>query len=87
VDELKRMGAQVKVESSVAVIEGPNRLTGAPVSATDLRAGAAVVIAGLAAEGVTEVHNIKYIDRGYEDFTGKLKLLGADIKRFPEDTV
>lgn len=86
VDELKRMGAQVKVEGSIAVIEGPNRLTGAPVSAIDLRAGAAVVIAGLAAEGRTEVHNIKYIDRGYEDFTGKLKALGADIERVPEDT-
>lgn len=81
VDELKRMGAQIRVEGSTAVIEGPCRLTGAPVSASDLRAGAAVVIAGLAAEGCTTVHNIKYIDRGYEHFSDKLRALGADIKR------
>ena len=81
VDELKRMGAQIKVEGNIAVIEGPVKLTGAPVNAIDLRAGAAVVLAGLAAEGKTEVHCIKYIDRGYEDFTGKLKALGADIVR------
>lgn len=85
VDELKRMGAQIKVESSIAVIEGTIRLSGAPVSAIDLRAGAAAVIAGLAAEGKTEVHCIKYIDRGYEDFTGKLKALGADIERVNEE--
>lgn len=81
VDELKRMGAQIKVEGNIAVIEGPVRLTGAPVNAIDLRAGAAAVLAGLAAEGRTEVHCIKYIDRGYEDFTGKLSALGADIVR------
>ena len=80
-DELKRMGAKIRVDGSVAVVEGPCRLTGAPVNAIDLRAGAAVVIAGLAAEGTTEVHNIKYIDRGYEDLVGKLKGLGADIQR------
>lgn len=85
VDELKRMGAQIKVEGNIAVIEGPVRLTGAPVNAIDLRAGAAVVLAGLAAEGKSEVHCIKYIDRGYEDFTGKLKALGADIAREQED--
>lgn len=84
VDELKRMGAQIRVEGSIAVIEGPCRLSGAPVNAIDLRAGAAVVIAGLTAEGTTEVHSIKYIDRGYEDFVGKLKNLGADIKRVRE---
>lgn len=84
VDELKRMGAKIKVEGSIAVIEGPIRLSGAPVSAIDLRAGAAVVIAGLAAEGQTEVHNIKYIDRGYEDFVGKLRSLGAEIRREAE---
>jgi UDP-N-acetylglucosamine 1-carboxyvinyltransferase len=84
VDELKRMGAQIKVDGRVAVVEGPCRLSGAPVKATDLRAGAAVVIAGLAAEGKTEVHNIKYIDRGYEKFEEKLKSLGADIKRVSE---
>ena len=81
VDELKRMGAHIKVEGNIAVIEGPVGLTGAPVNAIDLRAGAAAVLAGLAAEGRTEVHCIKYIDRGYEDFTGKLSALGADIVR------
>ncbi len=86
VDELKRMGAQIKVEGNIAVIEGPMHLSGAPVNAIDLRAGAAVVIAGLIAEGKTEVHCIKYIDRGYEDFTGKLKALGADIERVIEES-
>lgn len=89
VEELKRMGAKIRVEGSIAVIEGPNSLSGAPVSASDLRAGAAVVIAGLAAEGKTEVNNIKYIDRGYENFVGKLKALGADIERIkvPEEAL
>lgn len=81
VDELKRMGAKIRVDGSVAIVEGNCGLSGAPVNAIDLRAGAAVVIAGLAAEGTTEVHNIKYIDRGYEDFAGKLEHLGADIHR------
>jgi len=81
VDELKRMGAKIRVDSGVAVVEGPCRLTGAQVNAIDLRAGAAIVIAGLAAEGTTEVRNVKYIDRGYEDFVGKLRRLGADIHR------
>lgn len=84
IDELKRMGAQIKVEGRIAVIEGPVRLTGAPVSATDLRAGAALVIAGLSAEGTTEVHNIKYIDRGYENLVEKLTKLGAEISRVEE---
>ena len=84
VDELKRLGAKIRVDGSVAVVEGPCMLSGAQVNAIDLRAGAAVVIAGLAAEGTTEVHNIKYIDRGYEDFVGKLKQLGADISRVKE---
>ncbi|MCX7747142.1 MAG: UDP-N-acetylglucosamine 1-carboxyvinyltransferase [Clostridia bacterium] len=81
VDELKRMGAKIKVEGRIAVIEGTPQLSGAPVKATDLRAGAAMVIAGLIAEGKTEVHDIKYIDRGYEDLEGKLRSLGADIER------
>ena len=81
VDELKRMGARIKVEGRMAVVEGVPKLTGAPVKALDLRAGAAVVIAGLAAEGVTVVENIKYIDRGYEKFAEKLQGIGADIKR------
>lgn len=84
-DELKRMGAKIKVEGSLAIVEGPSGLSGAHVNAIDLRAGAAVVIAGLIAEGTTEVHNIKYIDRGYEDFVGKLQKLGADIRRVEEE--
>ncbi|RCX09087.1 UDP-N-acetylglucosamine 1-carboxyvinyltransferase [Anaerobacterium chartisolvens] len=81
VDELNRMGAKIKVEGRMAVIEGVERLSGAPIRATDLRAGAAMVIAGLIAEGYTEVYDIKYIDRGYEAFELKLRSLGADIKR------
>jgi UDP-N-acetylglucosamine 1-carboxyvinyltransferase len=81
VDEIKRMGALMKVEGRMAVIEGAVNLTGAPTKATDLRAGAALVIAGLIAKGRTEVHNVYYIDRGYEDMEIKLKKLGAEIKR------
>lgn len=84
-DELKRMGAKIKVEGSLAIVEGTCSLSGAHVNAIDLRAGAAVVIAGLIAEGTTEVHNIKYIDRGYENFVGKLQQLGADIRRVEEE--
>jgi UDP-N-acetylglucosamine 1-carboxyvinyltransferase len=65
----------------VAIIDGVDKLTGAPVTATDLRAGAALVVAGLMAEGVTEINNVKYIDRGYENIDKKLISLGADIKR------
>jgi UDP-N-acetylglucosamine 1-carboxyvinyltransferase len=81
VDELKRMGADIKVEGRVAVIEGIESLSGARVSATDLRAGAALVIAGLMAKGETEVCNLFHIDRGYENLDGKLASLGAEIKR------
>ncbi|HWR61859.1 MAG TPA: UDP-N-acetylglucosamine 1-carboxyvinyltransferase [Clostridia bacterium] len=81
VDELKRMGANIKVEGRIAIIEGINRLSGSPVHATDLRAGAAMVIAGLAAEGETEISNLKHIDRGYENMVEKLKSLGANITR------
>lgn len=81
VDELRRMGAKIRANGGMAIIEGPVPLTGAQVNAIDLRAGAAVVLAGLAAEGRTEVSNVKYIDRGYEDFVGKLQSLGADICR------
>ena len=80
-DELTRMGACVKVEGNTAIIDGVDKLTGARVSAPDLRAGAALVIAGLAAEGITIVDNIVYIQRGYENFEGKLKSLGAEIER------
>ena len=80
VDELARMGASVKVEGNVAVISGVERFTGARVSAPDLRAGAALVIAGLAAEGITIVDDIYYIERGYEDIVRKLSGIGADIR-------
>lgn len=81
VEELRRMGANVSVDGRIAVVEGGGVLTGSPVSSTDLRAGAALVIAGLMAEGVTEIYNIKYIDRGYENFETKLRGLGAQITR------
>lgn len=81
VDELTRMGAQIKVESNIAIITGVNGYTGARVSAPDLRAGAALVIAGLAADGVTIIDDIQYIQRGYENFEGKLSELGAQIER------
>ena len=79
VDELRRMGADISVDGKVAVIEGVGHLMGAPVTAPDLRAGAALVIAGLAARGVTEVEDIYHIERGYENFQDKLRSLGADI--------
>ena len=75
------MGAVVKVEGNTAIIDGVENLTGARISAPDLRAGAALVIAGLAADGVTVVDDIVYIQRGYEDFEGKLRGLGAEIER------
>jgi UDP-N-acetylglucosamine 1-carboxyvinyltransferase len=81
IEEIRRMGAIIKVEDRVAIIEGVDRLTGAPVVATDLRAGAALVIAGLMADGVTEITNVKHIDRGYERLEQKLVSLGADIER------
>ncbi len=79
VDELARMGAQVKVEGNVAVVTGVEKLTGARISAPDLRAGAALVVAGLAADGTTIIDDIEYIQRGYEHFEQKLAGLGADI--------
>ena len=80
VDELARMGATIKVEGNTAIIDGTETLTGARISAPDLRAGAALVIAGLAAEGVTVIDDIVYILRGYEDFDKKLRDLGAEIE-------
>ena len=80
-DELCRMGACIKVKGNSAIIDGVEKLTGARVSAPDLRAGAALVIAGLAAEGITIVDDIVYIQRGYEDFEGKLRSLGAEIEK------
>ena len=89
VDELRRMGADISVEGRVAVIEGVGKLMGAPVTAPDLRAGAALVIAGLAASGVTEIDDIYHIERGYEDIEQKLRALGADIvkKTVPGNSV
>ena len=79
VDELSRMGATIKVESNTAIITGGSRLTGAQVAAPDLRAGAALVIAGMMADGFTYVDDIKFIERGYEDFDEKLRGIGASI--------
>ncbi|MCI5517079.1 UDP-N-acetylglucosamine 1-carboxyvinyltransferase [Roseburia sp. MUC/MUC-530-WT-4D] len=81
VDELTRMGANIKVESNIAIIGGVNKYTGARVNAPDLRAGAALVIAGLSAEGITIVDDIYYIERGYEDLDRKLRALGASIEK------
>ncbi|MCD8012935.1 MAG: UDP-N-acetylglucosamine 1-carboxyvinyltransferase [Lachnospiraceae bacterium] len=80
-DELTRMGADVRVEGNTAIISGVDTLTGARVSAPDLRAGAALVIAGLAAEGITTIDDIMYIQRGYESFDEKLRSLGAEIEK------
>ncbi len=80
VDELTRMGADIKVESSTAIIDGVKRYTGADITAPDLRAGAALVLAMLAADGFSTIDEIKYIQRGYEDFHLKLKKLGAEIE-------
>ena len=81
VDELTRMGANIKVESNTAIIDGVEKYTGASISAPDLRAGAALVIAALAAEGTTTIDDIQYIERGYEDFDLKLQSLGAQIEK------
>lgn len=80
VDELRRMGAKIQVDGKVAVIEGGSQLTGAAVEACDLRAGAALVIAGLAAQGTTEIGQIRHIERGYEDIVHKLTGIGGDIR-------
>ncbi len=85
VSELKRMGANIKIDGRTAVIEGKKCLTGASVKATDLRAGAALVLAGLAAEGATEISEIQHIDRGYCALDVKLKALGAKIERIEEN--
>jgi UDP-N-acetylglucosamine 1-carboxyvinyltransferase len=81
VEELKRMGARIKIEGRSAVVEGVEKLSGAPVKATDLRAGAALILAGLAAEGTTTVMNAHHVERGYVDIVGKLSSLGAAIKK------
>lgn len=84
VEEFRRMNADVKIEGRAVIINGPSDLQGAEVSATDLRAGAALVVAGLAADGYTQVTELKHIDRGYVDFHKKLAQLGADIERVSE---
>ena len=81
VDELTRMGANIKVEGNTAIIDGVSRYTGASITAPDLRAGAALVLAGLVAEGFTTIDDIRYIERGYEDFDAKLRSLGAQIEK------
>ena len=81
VDELTRMGANIKVEGNTAIIDGVSRYTGASITAPDLRAGAALVLAGLVAEGFTTIDDIRYIERGYEDFEVKLRSLGAQIEK------
>ena len=83
-DEIRRMGAQVRVMDRTAIIEGVPELYGAPLTATDLRAGAALIIAGLMARGVTEIYEPGYIDRGYDHIEDKLRSLGADIRRETE---
>lgn len=81
VEELKRMGAVIKVDGATAIFEGGATLSGAPVKAVDLRAGVAMIIAGLAVKGRTEIEDIHYIERGYDDVVGKLRAVGADIKK------
>ena len=81
VAELRRMGADIRVEGHTATVKGVRSLTGAPVMATDLRASASLVVAGLGAKGVTTIDRVYHLDRGYERIEEKLKLLGANIKR------
>ena len=81
VQELQRMGANIRLNGNTAIITGIERLTGAPVMATDLRASAGLILAGLAADGETTVERIYHVDRGYERIEEKLSMLGADIKR------
>jgi UDP-N-acetylglucosamine 1-carboxyvinyltransferase len=83
VEQLTKMGANVMVNGKTAIITGVDKLSSAKVKAVDLRAGAAMIIAGLMAEGTTEVENTIYIDRGYENIAEKLQNLGADIQRVP----
>ena len=81
VPELQRMGADVTIQGSAAIVRGVGRLKGAPVMASDLRASASLVLAGLVADGVTEVRRIYHLDRGYERLEEKLRLVGADVER------
>ena len=81
VEELRRMGAEISVDGKLAVIEGIEQLEGAPVKATDLRAGAAMIVAALGAKGTTQIEDIRHIERGYEDVVEKFRAIGADIRR------
>lgn len=85
VDELEKMGANIRVEGSTAIIEGVKGFKGAHINAHDLRAGASLVLAGLAAEGITVIDDIHFIERGYEDFDGKLRSLGAEIEKVSDE--
>ena len=82
--ELQRMGAQIHIDGRIANVDGPMRLTGAPVLASDLRASASLVLAGLVAEGETVIDRVYHIDRGYERIEAKLRAVGADIQRITE---
>jgi UDP-N-acetylglucosamine 1-carboxyvinyltransferase len=86
-DELMRMGADVRIEGHHALVKGVSALSGAPVRSTDLRGGAALVLAALAAEGETRIGDVFHIDRGYDRFCDKLAALGADIRRVRTDTL
>lgn len=81
VDELLRLGAKIQIEGHTAIVQGVERLSGAPVMATDLRASASLILAGLVAEGDTTIDRIYHLDRGYENIEGKLGALGASIRR------
>lgn len=83
-DELNKMGAKITAQGKSAFFEGVEKLYGVPVYSTDLRAGAALIIAGVAAEGITEIYNLEHIDRGYEDIEGRFRAIGANIKRVTE---
>ncbi len=87
VEEFRRMNARLKIEGRSVIVEGPSSLQGAEVAATDLRAGAALILAGLVADGYTRVTELKHLDRGYVNFTEKLAQLGADIERIKEEEV
>ena len=87
VAELNRMGADIRVKGNIAVVSGVPALSGAPVLATDLRASAALVLAGLAAQGTTQIRGLHHLDRGYEDIEGKLQQLGARIERVNVDVI
>jgi UDP-N-acetylglucosamine 1-carboxyvinyltransferase len=81
VEELRRMGADIRVEGNRLVVTGCKQLTGAPVMASDLRASAGLIVAGLAAEGITQIQRVYHLDRGYERIEEKLGALGADVQR------